>query len=54
MNILKYILVDEFVADIVRAELRQVIKDQRKLLAQTVVGDKDVLDAAKVLLRYYG
>lgn len=52
MNILKYIYVEDFVTDIIKAELRQVIKDQRELIKQKV-GDKTVLDAAKVLLRYY-
>lgn len=50
MNLLKYIYVEDFVTDIIKAELRQVIKDQRELKK---VGDKAVLDAAKVLLRYY-
>ena len=52
MNILKYIYVEDFVTDIIKAELRQVIKDQRELIKKKV-GDKAVLDAAKVLLRYY-
>jgi len=52
MNLDKYTFFSQFVDDIVRAELRAVIKDQRQLIKQKV-GDKAVLDAAKVLLRYY-
>ena len=52
MNILKYIYVEDLVTDIIKAELRQVIKDQRELIKKKV-GDEAVLDAAKVLLRYY-
>ena len=52
MNPSKFTFFFEFADDIVRAEMRAVIKDQRELIKKKV-GDKAVLDAAKVLLRYY-